>query len=262
MVFFCAYFFVVMTYYCTTTWYYKDSLKKNQTMVHTPITQWAEDDRPREKMLLKGKNALSDAELIAILLATGTKEYSAVDLAKQIMTVAQNDLNLLARMTIADLRKIKGIGPAKAITIAAAMELGGRKKAGEIKQKSISSSRDAYEYFGPKLEDKAFEEFHVLLLNRANKVITEVQISEGGVAGTYVDPKKIFKLALEHGACSIILCHNHPSGGLVPSQQDINITQKIVSAGKLLEIMVLDHLIISIAGFYSFADEGMLKSAD
>jgi DNA repair protein RadC len=237
-------------------------LKLFQTMIYTPINQWAEDDRPREKMLLKGKNSLSDAELIAILLATGTKDLSAVDLAKRIMTDAQNDLNILARMSITDLQKIKGIGPAKAITIAAALELGGRKKSGEIKQKAISSSRDAYDYFGPKLEDKSFEEFHVLYLNRANKVISEVQISEGGVAGTYVDPKKIYKLALEHGASSIILCHNHPSGGLVPSQQDINITQKIVAAGKLLEIMILDHIIVSIAGYYSFADEGMLKTGD
>jgi DNA repair protein RadC len=223
-----------------------------------PIKAWAEDDRPREKLMLKGREALSDAELIAILLATGTREQSALDLARSIMQNAENDLTMLARMTVRDLQKMKGIGPAKAITLAAALELGSRKKGGELKQKIISVSRDAYAYFGPKLEDKAYEEFHILLLNRNNRVMSSEQVSHGGISGTVVDPKRVFKTAVEQGASGIILCHNHPSGNLNPSQQDLDITRKLVAAGKLLEINVLDHIIVSIQGYYSFADEGKM----
>lgn len=227
-------------------------------MTYTPIKQWAADDRPREKMLLKGRESLSDAELIAILLATGTREQSAVDLAKSMMRAAGNDLNNLARMTVKDLQKTKGIGPAKAITIAAALELGGRKRSSFTEKKRISSSRGAYDILGPMLEDKSYEEFHVMMLNRANMVLGVVQISEGGMTGTVVDPKKVFKQALDSQAVSIILCHNHPSGSLKPSKQDIDITHKLVAAGKLLELHVTDHLIITGHGYYSFADEGML----
>lgn len=223
-----------------------------------PIKAWAEDDRPREKLVLKGKEALSDAELIAILLATGTREYSALDLARNIMQQSENDLAYLARMTVHDLQKMKGIGPAKAVTLAAALELGSRKRSGELKQKIITGSRDAYAYFGPRLEDKSYEEFHILLLNRNNRVMSSEQVSHGGISGTVVDPKRVFKTAVEQGASGIILCHNHPSGNLNPSQQDLDITRKLVAAGKLLEINVLDHIIVSIQGYYSFADEGKM----
>ena len=228
-------------------------------MTNKPITQWALDDRPREKLTSKGAEALSDAELIGILLATGTKTKSAVDLGREIMQTADNDLNKLARMSVKDLCKINGIGPAKAITIAAAVELGGRKKTVQIQAKAITASLDVYNFIGPRLEDKQYEEFWAILLTRSNKVIKAVQISEGGISGTVVDPKKIFRFALEESASGVILCHNHPSGNLKASQQDLDITNKLVKAGEALEIKVLDHLIVSNEGYLSFKDEGLMS---
>jgi DNA repair protein RadC len=223
------------------------------------IKNWAAEDRPREKLLLKGKSALSDAELIAILLGTGTTTQSAVDLAKNVLQNAGNNLHDLARLTVKDLTKVKGIGEAKAITIVAALELGRRRKELEPEEKpKIGSSRDAYEIVKSELLDIPHEEFWVLLLNRANRVIRKMQISQGGVAGTVADPKIIFKLALEELASGIILAHNHPSGNLNASQADIDLTKKIKEAGKLLEIQVLDHLIIAGQKYFSFTDEGMM----
>jgi DNA repair protein RadC len=223
-----------------------------------PITQWAMDDRPREKLLNKGPVVLSDAELIGILLATGTKSKSAVDLGREIMESADADLNKLARMSVKELCKINGIGPAKAITIVAAVELGGRKKTVHSQNKTITGSLDVYNYIGPKLEDKQYEEFWAILLSRSNKIIKSVQISEGGISGTVVDPKKIFRFAIEESASGVILCHNHPSGNLKASQQDLDITRKLVKAGEALEIKVLDHLIVSNEGYLSFKDEGLI----
>lgn len=223
------------------------------------ILSWAEEDRPREKLLLKGKSALSDAELIAILIGSGTKSMSAVDVGKKILNEADNNLNELAKFSVKDLQKIKGIGQAKAITIVSALELGRRRKGEEYKEKvRITSSNDIYQLIKPELMDLQKEEFWIILLNRANRLIKKEQISSGGVSGTVADPKIIFKAALEQYASSIILVHNHPSGNLKPSQADINLTKKMKDAGVLLEIPILDHIIFSNEGYLSFADESLL----
>lgn len=223
------------------------------------IKSWAAEDRPREKLVLKGKATLSDAELIAILLGTGTSKLSAVDLAKNILQAVNNDLNELARLTVKDLMKIKGIGEAKAITIISALELGRRRKDFQAEEKpKIGGSADAYEILKADLLDIPHEAFWIILLNRANRVIKKHQISQGGVAGTVADPKIIFKIAVEELASGIILAHNHPSGNLNASQADIDLTKKLKESGKLLDIQVLDHLIIAGKKYFSFADEGLL----
>ncbi|MFT5913532.1 MAG: DNA repair protein RadC [Flammeovirgaceae bacterium] len=223
------------------------------------IKNWAEEDRPREKLMLKGKSALSDAELIAILIGSGTREMSAVEVSKLILNKAENNLNELAKFGLNDLKTIKGIGEAKALTIMSALELGRRRKEGEVFRKpKITCAQDAYSVIKPDLLDLEFEEFWVLLLNRANQVIRKERISSGGVSGTVADPKIIFKRALDELASAMILVHNHPSGNLQPSQADINLTKKVKEGGKLLEISVLDHLIFTNEGFYSFADEGRM----
>jgi DNA repair protein RadC len=223
------------------------------------IVNWAEEDRPREKLLLKGKAALSDAELIGILLGSGTKSLSAVDLAKMILGKANNNLNDLAKLSINELQKFKGIGEAKAISIVSALELGRRRKETEPERKpKIACSNDVYQIMKPEMLDLQHEVFYVLLLNRANMVIKKQSISSGGISGTVADPKLIYKSALENMASSIILCHNHPSGNLKPSDADMKLTRKIKEAGAFLEISVLDHVIFTDEGFYSFADEGIL----
>jgi len=223
------------------------------------IKQWAEEDKPREKLLLKGKAALSDAELLAILIGSGTGGVSAVDLSKQILSHFENDLNMLGKANLKDLMQFKGIGEAKAITIIAATELGKRRQLTQVKEKpKITSSADAYNCLYSVMEDLNHEVFKILLLNRNNKVTRIETISTGGVAGTIVDPKVIFKKALDEQSSSIILSHNHPSGNLKPSQADLDITKKLVKAGKTLEINVLDHIIISEKGYYSFLDEGLI----
>ena len=221
------------------------------------ILNWAEEDRPREKLLLKGRAALSDAELIAILIGSGTVELSAVDVAKSIMGSVGNNINELARQGIKDLMKNKGIGEAKALTIVAALELGRRRKdfVHEQKQK-ITHSQQIYDEMRPHLTDLPHEEFWILLLNRSNRIIKPLQISVGGVSGTVADIKMIFKLAIENLASSLILVHNHPSGQLTPSKADKDLTHNIVKAGHILDIPVLDHLIFTDHGYYSFVDEG------
>lgn len=223
------------------------------------IKSWSPEDRPREKLILKGKAALTDAELIAILVGSGTTTLSAVDLAKIVLQAANNNLHELARLTVKDLIKIKGIGEAKAITIVAALELGRRRKELDTDEKpKVSASADAYQIIKADLLDLPHEEFWVLILNRANRVIKKQQISQGGVAGTVADPKIIYKSALDSLASGIILAHNHPSGNLTPSQADIDLTKKLKEAGKMLEIQVLDHIIVAGQKYFSFADEGML----
>ncbi len=225
----------------------------------TTIKNWAEDDRPREKLLIKGKHSLSNAELIAILLGSGSRELSAVDLAKKILNSSNDNLIELSKLSVIDLMKFKGIGQAKAISIIAALELGKRRRSEDVLEKGkIISSRDAFEVFQGILSDSQYEEFWMLLLNKANKIIKKINISEGGISGTVADPKKIFKLALENNASSIILSHNHPSGNIQPSDSDLKLTKKLVDAGKLLDISVLDHVIIGDEKYYSFADENML----
>jgi DNA repair protein RadC len=223
------------------------------------IKTWAEEDRPREKLLLKGKRALSDAELIAILIGSGNATETAVDLSKRILAGAGNNLNQLGKMTVADLCKYKGIGEAKAISIVAGLELGARRQVSEVvKLDQITSSRDGYEILRPIIADLPKEEFWVLFLNRANKVMMKDQISSGGVNGTVADLKIIFKKALELLASGVMLAHNHPSGNLRPSHEDDIMTKKMVEAGRLLEIPVIDHLIVTENGYYSYADEGRL----
>lgn len=223
------------------------------------IKSWAEEDRPREKLMYKGKAALSEAELIAILIGSGTTDLSAVDVSRIIMHSVSNNLNELARLSVKDLSKFRGIGEAKAITIVAALELGRRRKEQDrLQRRRITCSRDAYEELVPHLLDKPHEEFWILLLNRANEVLRPVQVSAGGVSGTVADPKMIFKFALEQLASGIILSHNHPSGNLTPSQADKDLTRRLRDAGKLLDIPVLDHLIFTDKAYFSFADEGIL----
>lgn len=223
------------------------------------IKNWAAEDRPREKLLLKGKASLTDAELIAILLGTGTASFSALDLAKKVLLATGNNLDELARLNITDLIKTKGIGEAKAITIVAALELGRRRKELVLTEKpKITSSKDAFEQVSADLMDLPHEEFWIILTNRANRIVKKQQISSGGVAGTVADPKMIFKLAIAELASGLILAHNHPSGNLNASQADIALTKKIKEAGNLLEIQLLDHIIVAGKRYFSFADEGML----
>lgn len=224
------------------------------------IKHWAEEDRPREKLILKGKASLSNAEILAILIGSGNREESAVELAQRILTSNQNNLNILSSLSLNDLKKFKGIGEAKGINIIAALELGRRRRSSEaLEQKTIKSSKDAFEFLYEDLADTSFEEFWIILLKRNNQIISKKRISEGGIAGTVADPKKIFKIALDAQASSVILCHNHPSGNLKPSEQDKQLTRKIVQAGKTLEIAVLDHLIFGNDLYFSFADENLLS---
>ncbi len=221
------------------------------------IKSWAAEDRPREKLILKGKSVLSDAELIAILIGSGTPKSSAVDLGKIILKSVENDLNKLAGLSVKDLMKFKGIGEAKAIAIVSALELGRRRKeSDEGSRVKITTSKSAYEFLKPKLLDLKTEEFWIIMLNRANYVIRDYKISEGGVSGTVADAKIIFSKALENLASSIILAHNHPSGNLNPSTSDNQLTSNAIKAGKILSIEVLDHIIFTNSGYYSFKDEG------
>ena len=223
------------------------------------IKDWAIEDRPREKLIAKGLGSLTDAELIAILIGSGSKDVSAVELSRKILQSANNNLNELGKLSINDLRKNKGIGEAKAITIIAALELGRRRKLSDILNKTgIKSSKDVADIFQSLLGDLPHEEFWILLLNRSNKIIDRKRISQGGVSGTVIDTKIILKFAIEQLASSIILCHNHPSGNLKPSSEDIKITKKLSNASKQVEIPVLDHIIVTDSGYYSFADEGMM----
>jgi DNA repair protein RadC len=223
------------------------------------ISQLAEEDRPREKLLLKGKSALSDAELIAILIGSGTPSLSAVDLSRHILAAVNHDLYSLARLTIQDLKKFKGIGEAKAISIIAALELGRRRKDSEpILKPKITCSQHIYELMKPELQDEQIEYFYLILLSRSNQVLKKHLISQGGTAGTVVDTKLVFKAALEHLAQSMILVHNHPSGNLKPSEQDKRLTERMVKVGRELDLPVLDHVIFTDVGYFSFADEGMI----
>jgi DNA repair protein RadC len=223
------------------------------------ITDWAVEDRPREKFIQNGSASLSDAELLAILISSGTKDKSAVDLGRELLGMANNNLNNLGKLTVADLRKVHGIGPARAVTIAAALELGRRRKLSDVQYvPQIRSSKDVSDIFQPLLSDLLHEEFWILFLNRSNKVINRMKLSQGGISGTVTDVRLVMKKAIECLASGIIVCHNHPSGNLNPSESDNKITQKIKEAGNLMDIQLLDHLIISDKDYYSFADNGVL----
>ena len=223
------------------------------------IKLWAKDDRPREKLLSKGAENLSNSELLAILIHHGTKERSAVDLGKEILSLGKNNLDELGKLTVKQLMKVKGIGEAKAISVAAALELGRRRQSSISLEKAIiTSSTEIAEYLRTALKDYRHEVFAVIFLNRANKINHIEIVSQGGITGTVADPRIILKKALEEDAVSIILSHNHPSGSLKPSRADEAITIKIKEAASLLDIRVIDHIIVSDEGYYSFADEGLI----
>ena len=223
------------------------------------IKEWAVEDRPREKLLKKGIQSLSNAEIIALLIGSGTKNESAVELSRRILKNVNNNLNELGKLGVNELIKNKGIGEAKAITIIAALELGKRRKISEIlEKKKITQSNDVFEFFQPVLGDLPHEEFWILLLNRANRIIEKKKISQGGVSGTVIDVKVILKHAIENLSSSLILCHNHPSGNKTPSNADNTITRKLVEAGDIMDIKILDHIIIADTAYYSYADEGNL----
>jgi DNA repair protein RadC len=223
------------------------------------ITDWALEDRPREKLMEKGTSSLSDAELLAILINSGTKSKSAVDLGRELLGTVSNNLNNLGKLSISDLRNIRGIGPARAVVIAAALELGRRRKLAEVPElPQIKCSKDVADIFQPLLSDIPHEEFWILFLNRSNKVISRIRISQGGVSGTVTDVRIIMKKAIELLASGIIVCHNHPSGNLNPSESDTKITQKIKEAGNIMDIQLLDHLIVTDKSYYSFADNGLI----
>jgi len=223
------------------------------------IKEWAVEDRPREKLLYKGIASLSDAELLAILIGSGNNEMSAVDLAREILIIAGNNLNKLGKLDVQDLKKLKGIGSAKAVNIIAALELGRRRKSSEIMENpKISSSNDVYTIFHPILSDLNHEEFWILYLNRANKIASRMKISQGGISGTITDIRIIMKKGIELLASSIIIIHNHPSGNKEPSNADDNITGKIKEAAAFFDISLLDHLIITDNGYFSYADSGKI----
>ena len=225
---------------------------------HFPIKDWSDDDKPREKLMLKGKDALSDAELLAILIGSGSRNESAVALSKRILASVDN-LNSLGKLDISQLINFRGIGEAKAITIIAALELGRRRRAEDtVELKKITSSKIAFEIMRPIIGELPHEEFWVLFLNNSNKVISKTQLSKGGISGTIVDTRLVFRLALENRATGLILCHNHPSGNLIPSDADKDITRRIKTAGAILDVKILDHLIITETKYYSFVDEGIL----
>ena len=231
-----------------------DNYKKNVS-----IKQWNEDDRPREKLILKGKIALSNAELIAILISSGNRKESAVDLAKRILKSVNNNLNQLAKLNVENLCKFNGIGKAKAISIITALELGKRRRLEKaLENPIIKSSTSVFNIMQPLIADLQHEEFWVLYLNNSNKIINKLQVSKGGITGTIVDTRLVFKKALEFLAVGIILCHNHPSGKLLPSELDKKLTQKIKDAGVVLDIKLLDHIIITEKDYFSFADESIL----
>lgn len=231
---------------------------ENKTKLN--IKDWAEEDRPREKMLLKGVGALSDAELLGILIGSGNKNETAVELAQRILHSVSNNLNILGKQEIKELIKnFNGIGEAKAITIAAAMELGKRRKLSEVVvQPQITSSDTVYQIFHPVLADLKHEEVWVLLLNRANKVLKKIQVSKGGVAGTVVDIRMIMKEAIDSLASAMVLCHNHPSGNSNPSGDDDNITRRLKEAGQIMDVRLLDHIIVCDHSYYSYMDRGRM----
>lgn len=224
-------------------------------MENFPIRYWAEDDRPREKLALKGKSVLSDAELLAILIGSGSRNESAVELCKRILGSVDNNLNLLSKLSIQQLCEFKGIGEAKAISIIAALEMGRRRKNENVLEPDrITCTRDAFNIMQPLIGELAHEEFWVLYLNNNMKVVHKSQLSKGGITGTVVDMRLVFKLAFEKNATSIILAHNHPSGSLKPSAADFEVTKKIIFAAQTLDIAVVDHLIITEYDYYSFKD--------
>lgn len=232
---------------------------EEEVLQHLSIKEWAEDDRPREKLLLKGKQALSDAELLAILLGSGSRNETAVQLAQRILREYNHNLYDLAKLSVADLQKFKGIGEAKAITIVAALELGRRKKDADAPEYTVvRTSADAYKHIAPKLTDLPHEEFWIMLLNRAHKITKTELVSRGGVTGTVADVRMMMKMAVENLASAVVLAHNHPSGNTRPSDADIQLTKKVREAANLFDVQLLDHIIVGEGGYFSFTDDGLI----
>lgn len=224
-----------------------------------PIKEWAIEDRPREKLLAKGISSLSSAELIAIIIGSGTRSDTAVELSRKLLNIVGNNLIELGKLDLAGLRKLPGIGPAKAMAILACFELGKRRNAAtRVPDVQITGSKDVFELFKPFLGDIPYEEFWILLLNRANRIIDKIKISQGGISGTIIDPRIILKNAVDRLASTIILCHNHPSGNLKPSDADIRITTKLKESSQLMDINLIDHIIVTEDSYFSFADEGLI----
>ncbi len=247
--------------YCFSFIFLGGIMHKNVNKINKSLTikHWKEDDRPREKMLLKGKSSLSDAELLAIVIGSGTREESALALSRRILLHHGNNLNALAKLSSTELRQFKGIGMAKAVSIITALEMGRRRNVELAQEKQkVNSSKDVFDIMQVILGDLSHEEFWILFLNNANKILDKTQLSIGGITATLVDVRLIFKKGIALGATSIVLCHNHPSGNLIPSNADIQLTEKIVKGGKMLDIKVLDHVIIAGQGYYSLADENRL----
>jgi len=240
----------------------KPTVAQERSYRHRPITEWAVSERPREKFLEKGGAQLTDAELIAILLGSGCSGKTAVELAREILKKVENNLQVLGELSHRELKGFAGVGQAKAIRIAAALELGRRRQLAALPARPIiRSSAEAYRLAAPLLMDLPHEEFWVLLLNRANRVLAKLQLSEGGLASTAVDPKKIFRRVLEYErACALILVHNHPSGNKLPSQADIQLTEKLCQGARILDLQVLDHIIVAATDYCSFADDGFMPS--
>ncbi len=235
--------------------------KTKQMLEQKKINTWAPEDRPREKLILKGADNLSDAELLAILIGTGTREESALDLARRILHSTQNDLSQLGRLSLADLGKFRGIGRAKGVVLLASLELARRRRSQEVRQKrSIQSSQEVYEYFLQSMGDLNHEECWAMFLTRNYNVIALKRLSEGGQSSTIIDPKKVFNQALEHKSAAVIVAHNHPSGNLTPSTEDKKLTKKLFNCGRNLELPLVDHLIITNNGYFSFADQGILDA--
>lgn len=224
-----------------------------------PMRNWSEDDKPREKLIQKGKSSLTDAELLAIIIGSGSRNLSALELSKRILLSVGNSLNALSKLSVKQLTAFKGIGQVKAISIVAALELSRRKRAEEVQELTkITSSQSIFEIMQPLIGELPHEEFWAIYLNNSNKLLSKVQLSKGGITGTLVDVRLVFKAALEMGATSVVLCHNHPSGSLTASDADKQITKKLRVAGDNLDIKVLDHLIVTDTGYFSFSDEGIL----
>ena len=234
-------------------------MKKTVEAPYLRIRDWAQADRPREKLIQKGSSSLTEAELIGILIGSGTKKVSAVNLAQLILKHYDNDLNLLAKCSVKELQRFKGIGEAKAITVVSAMELGRRRTGREtVSRPRFCDSSSVYHFIRPELADKPIEEFWIILVNKASYLIKKLFISSGGLDATLADPKLVFKAALEHQATGVFLVHNHPSGNPEPSNKDIALTKKMIEGGKFLDITVLDHIIVAGSSYFSFADDRLL----
>lgn len=226
---------------------------------HTSIKTWADDDRPREKLILKGRHNLSDAEILAIIIGSGTRNQSAVDVSREILSHVANDFSKLSKLSVKDLMKFNGIGEAKAVSIVAAMEIGRRRKEIEnLNRRKVSSSSQVYQLLRPVFCDLMHEEFHVIFLNTSNIILHQERVGQGGITGTVADGKIIFKMALQHNATGLIIAHNHPSGNLNPSESDIFLTKNLKKFGELINIKILDHLIMTDEKYFSFADHGVL----